>query len=674
MAAITPAERVGSKGMDSVAAPAQEAPPRSIGLAAQKDNVDQLSEISRNSQTTFVALILACVYSYLAIATTTDAALISNSSATPLPIIQVNVPIVWFYHFAPIILAVLFAYFHLYLERFWRCLARLPLWHPDGRGLDDYVYPWLISSTFIRGGIPQLAAKRITARLEAWLSLLLAWWLVPIVLLFYWSRYLAAHDWLGTTLHLVLILITVGFALRFYFTAKNALNEMARSPALGVGGESRISASALQLTRTQIWLSIAGLVALMAFLTYLSAAAIRGLAPSTCEKQAPDSDCRFYSAGRWAWETAGFKPRIEVREHRFVPKPENWDKLIAVPGAVASFLETQRTLTLDGRDLRDMNADGAFLAGSRIRRSNMEHADLRHAVLTGSRLEDVNLRGAILEDTDFQHAQIDNVDFDGVLAKAARFNHVKFKEGTADARTRLSGAFHDVSFEGAEGQRLHFHSDGIETTLQEARLRGAKFEWADFDGVDLSLARIEDASLANSKFTDTDLSDAVIVGSRLDLSTFTRCKFVSSQIQDSFFMYAKFIDTEFNNKAESLVDQGQDAKPQRAPRWLISGFHGANAEFIGKSKVRNIAFEEADLRNATFDDVELHNTGFLKSDLSFAKFLNVDLATVEFRDVDLSNANLVSARNVSQRLLSGACGNAETLLPPGLKIKPCGGR
>jgi uncharacterized protein YjbI with pentapeptide repeats len=655
---------------DSIAAPAHEAPPKSAGLAAQKDNVDQLSEISRNSQTTFVALILACVYSYLAIATTTDAALISNSSATPLPIIQVNVPIVWFYHFAPIILAVLFAYFHLYLERFWRCLARLPLWHPDGRGLDDYVYPWLISSTFIRGGIPQLAAKRVAARLEAWLSLLLAWWLVPIVLLFYWSRYLAAHDWVGTVLHLSLILITAGFALRFYFTAKNALNEMARSPGVA-GGESRISASALQLTRRQVWLSVGGLVALMAVLGYLSAAAIRGLAPGTCDKQAADSDCRFYSAGRWAWEKAGFKPRIEVREHRFVTKPENWDKLIAAPGGVASFLETQRTLTLDGRDLRDMDANGAFLAGSRIRRSNLEYADLQHAILTGSRLEDVELRGANLEDADFQHAQIDNVDFDGVFAKAARFNRVKFKEGTADTGTRLSGIFHDVSFEGAEGQRLRFHSDSVETTLQEARLREAKFDWAEFDRVDLSLARIEETSLANSKFNETDFSDAVIVGSRFDLSTFTRCKFVSSKIQDSFFMYAKFIDTEFNNKTEPLFDP---AKLQRAPRALISRFHGASAEFISKSKVRNIQFEEADLRSARFDDVELQNIGFTNSDLSYAVFANVDLSTVEFRDVDLSNADLTKARGVSPRLLSGACGNAETQLPGDLRIKRCGAR
>ncbi len=659
--------------MNSAAAPAQE-PARGVGLAAQKDNVDQLSEISRNSQTTFVALILACVYSYLAIATTTDAALISNSSATPLPIIQVNVPIVWFYYFAPIILAVLYAYFHLYLERFWRCLARLPLWHPDGRGLDDYVYPWLISSTFIRGGIPQLAAKRFSARLEAWLSLLLAWWLVPIVLLFYWARYLSAHDWIGTLLHLVLIFMTAAFALRFYFTAKNALTEMSRSPNSGAGGESRLSALALLLTRRQIWVSIGSLVVLMACLAYLSATAVWGLSTKTCEKQAGEWECRLFSAGRRAWEAIGFKPQTEIKEHRFVTKPENWDKLIAAPAAVSSFLETQRTLNLNGSNLREMEASDAFLPGSRIQHSKLQYADLRHAVLTGSRLLDVKLQGANLEDADFQHAQIDDVEFEGVFAKAARFNHAKFREGSSETRTSFSGIFHDVSFEGAEGQRLRFHSEGTETTLQEARLRDAKFDWAEFDGVDLSRARIEDTSLANSTFTDTDFSDAVINGAVLFRSRFTRCTFASSKIQDSFFMEAEFTETTFDNSEASLYQPGADASLLRAPRSLISRFHGAEAKFISKSKIRNIQFDDSDLRGAVFDDVELHNTGFSNSDLSYAVFSNVDLSTVEFRGVGLSNANLVNARNVSPQLLSGACGNAETQLPPGLRIKPCGGR
>jgi hypothetical protein len=36
-------------------------------------------------------------------------------------------------------------------------------------------------------------------RLENLLTILLAWWLVPLTLLALWARYLPAHYWLGTT-------------------------------------------------------------------------------------------------------------------------------------------------------------------------------------------------------------------------------------------------------------------------------------------------------------------------------------------------------------------------------------------------------------------------------------------------------------------------------------------
>ncbi len=654
--------------MNTDVAPPLAAQDRS--LSAQKDNVDQLSEISRNSQTTFIALILACVYSYLAIATTTDAALISNSSATPLPIIQVNVPIVWFYYFAPIILAVLYAYFHLYLERFWRCLSRLPLWHPDGRGLDDYIYPWLISSTFIRGGIPQLSSQRTSARMEAWLSLLLAWWLVPIVLLFYWARYLAAHDWVGTLLHVGLILVTAAFSLRFYFTAKNALLAMSVAPR--VNSPEPTAPAQLRLTRRQRIIAVLGLALLTAALAYFSAAAIEGLLEQTCRKSAADSQCSFYLPGQRAWQVLGLAPRSEVKEQRFVTKPEHWHKLMADPPALASYLEAQRTLFLDRRDLRNMNAESAFLPGSRLQRSTLEYAGLQHAVLTGSRLEDISLRGANLEDADLQYSRIINVQFDDVFAPAAHFDHARFEGATADNRTRLSGDFSGAFFDEAEGGYLLFRSVGdADTSLRDSSFRETKFAWAEFERIDLSGAKFEDATITNSRFTDSDFSNATIRGARLDLSTFTRCRFISPRIEDAFFIDTKFIGSDFENTKAYLYEPGAATLP-RVPRMVILRFHGSNAQFLQGTKIRNTQFKGADLRFAVFREVELRNVAFTdKSDLSFAKFADVDLSAVDFADTDLSNADLSAASGVSARALEGACGNGETLLPPGLKIRPC---
>jgi uncharacterized protein YjbI with pentapeptide repeats len=654
----------------SIATP--QRPVEDIGLAEHKDNVDQLSEISRNSQATFLALILVCVYSYLAIATTTDAALISNSNATPLPIIQVNVPIVWFYYFAPIMLAVLYAYFHLYLERYWRCLARLPLRHPDGRGLDDYIYPWLIASTFIRGGIPELSTQRVSARLEAWLSLLLAWWLVPIVLLFYWARYLVAHDWVGTLLHLLLIVMTVGLALRFYFTARNALRGMSRHSDGDGDDEQKLSAPVFRLSVRQWCMTAAGVMFLITGVVYLSMAALHGLSPATCEKLAGEESCRLYGVGQRVWEVIAIAPRTEITEHRFIAKPENWDTLIGQADRIANFLDAQRTLVLDRRDLRNMNAKSAFLPGSRIRRSDLAYADLRHAVLTGARLEDLNLRGVNLEDADLQHAQIVNVQFDGVIANAARLSHARFDGATTDLGTRLSGSFSDAHFERAAGERLHFDGNGqSETSFRDAHLAGATFDWAQVERVDFSFADMTGTSMANSQFQDTDFSQALIKRARFDFSTFMRCRFISSNISDSYFMYARLVASQFAKEPAPRSLPALEPSTPKPLRWQIDRFQGFNVELRGKTTVRDIHFEEADLRYAIFDNVELQNVEFAKTDLSYATFTNVDLSAVDFLGVDLSDANLRGARNVSARLLDGACGNAQTKLPRGSKIRPC---
>ncbi|MDP1534113.1 MAG: pentapeptide repeat-containing protein, partial [Rubrivivax sp.] len=536
-----------------------------------------------------MALILACVYSYLTIATTTDAALLSNSNATPLPIIQVNVPIVWFYYFAPVILTVLFIYFHLYLERFWRCVARLPLRHPDGRGLDDYVYPWLISCAFIRGEIRQLsAAHRMSVRLEAWLSLLLGWGLVPIVLLFYWGRYVAAHDRWGTLLHVALVLLSAGFALRYLFTARNALRQMGLNAQAVADGDG-IAAPRLRLRRRQAMILVAAMSLLAGALVYQSLAAAGSLSADDCEGVGADSGCAFYQPGRSLWQALGIEPYSEVRENRFVAKPADWQQLQADPARLRNYLDGQRALVLIGRDLRGMNAREAFMPGSRLSAGNLDFADLRHAVLTASRLEGLSLRGARLTDAELQHAVIVDSQFDDVLAEAARFGGVSFAASASGGRTRLSGDFSGASFEGARGDGLRFHTrDGVRnaTSLREAVLSRVNFRWASFQRVDLGGARIGEATLTHSQFIDTDFSGATLRHSFFNFSVFTRSRFIATDLDDTLFIEARFVDTEIG-----ASPRAGDAGAGAASRKRISGFQAVMAEFDAKSQLRDLHFE-----------------------------------------------------------------------------------
>jgi hypothetical protein len=79
---------------------------------------------------------------WLTVASVSDFALITNSTALPLPIASTSIPIAGFFYIAPIVLTLFFIYFHLSLQRVWEMLADLPAVFPDGVPLDKRAYPW----------------------------------------------------------------------------------------------------------------------------------------------------------------------------------------------------------------------------------------------------------------------------------------------------------------------------------------------------------------------------------------------------------------------------------------------------------------------------------------------------------------------------------------------------
>ena len=154
-------------------------------------------------------MLVGCVYSALVIATTTDVRLLTNSATSPLPIIGTEVPIVGFYVVAPLLLFSLYLWLHLYLQGLWESMSALPGVFPDGRPLDKRVYPWLITG-LIRTRFKTLQKNKPRLHwLQAILALLLAWWVVPVTLVFFWGRFLPRHDWRWTFLHIVLLAFSI---------------------------------------------------------------------------------------------------------------------------------------------------------------------------------------------------------------------------------------------------------------------------------------------------------------------------------------------------------------------------------------------------------------------------------------------------------------------------------
>jgi hypothetical protein len=160
--------------------------------------------------------------------------LIVNTASSPLPIINTSIPIAGFYVVGAALLVAVYCYFHFYLQRLWRLLATLPAVFPDGTPLDDRTDPWLLTN-LVRVDFQQLRrSPPPLTRLENLLTILLAWWLVPLTLLALWARYLPAHYWLGTTWLVALIGITAVFGRDTYRLARGALRH--EVPAVAVDG------------------------------------------------------------------------------------------------------------------------------------------------------------------------------------------------------------------------------------------------------------------------------------------------------------------------------------------------------------------------------------------------------------------------------------------------------
>jgi uncharacterized protein YjbI with pentapeptide repeats len=387
------------------------------GLGDEFKEAGAAKEISENAQKLFVAVLAACLYSWLTIATTTDISLITNRASSPLPIIQTSIPIVGFYVVTPVLLLGVYFYFHFYLQKLWEELSSLPAIFPDGRPLYRKADPWLLSD-IVRAHVCKLRTGRpFFSYLQQWISVFLAWWLVPITLLLFWVRYLPRHELVGTVFHCTLAGISVSAAIFLYRLSADTLRGVQRRPF----------AWQVAMRNTRAYSAIAVAVGSTAILTVLSIGADRGI-------RTPESSRDWWpqSSSPWSWVPKGmalarFAPFANLRGADLSVRPPTWT------GKNDAELDSVKGLQLSRVDLRYADLREAFLVGSLLAEADLEGADLlladlrqaqlsgahlENADLLGARLKEANLvgahmRGAELTEADLSHADITYADFTG---------------------------------------------------------------------------------------------------------------------------------------------------------------------------------------------------------------------------------------------------------------------
>jgi uncharacterized protein YjbI with pentapeptide repeats len=170
-----------------------------------------------------------------------------------------------------------------------------------------------------------------------------------------------------------------------------------------------------------------------------------------------------------------------------------------------------------------------------------------------------------------------------------------------------------------------FVSDCRDCQMANRKLRGwriaREMHGSDFSEADLSAAKMMQSELAGAKFRSANLAAADATGALLEGADFTNAGAAE----------AKFTDARL-----------------------------ADAQFV-LTRAENADFSAADLRRANFTLARL----------DAADFAGANLRGAQFDRARLPGADLAKARNLTQAQLRFACGDADTKLPRGLRIRRC---
>jgi uncharacterized protein YjbI with pentapeptide repeats len=439
------------------------------------EDLKAVGDISESARKLFVAMLAACLYSWLTIATTTDVNLITNRASSPLPIIQTSIPIVGFYVVAPLLVLCVYFYFHFYLQKLWEELGSLPAIFPDGRPLHARSDPWLLND-LVRSHLAKLKPDRpLMSYFQQLISIVLAWGLVPFTLLWFWVRYLRKHDLAGTTFHVLLAAISITAAVFLYRLAAGTLR----------GDERRSFSWSRAVKSPRAYSALAALVATGVAFLLVSLGGIRGARNGWVPR---------------AMALVHYSPFANLRDADVSVKPPNWT------GKNDSELDLVKGAELSFADLRYADAPGAFLVKAVLSESHLEGADLlmsdlRGANLSGAYLGEARLRSANLTGANLSGAHLARADLSGASLHGAQMS-------VADLRGANMGGG-DITAANLRGTNLST------TDLSGANLSGAQLSGADLTGAELVEANLSRAILARADLRRADLQSADLRGAQL---------------------------------------------------------------------------------------------------------------------------------------------------------------
>jgi uncharacterized protein YjbI with pentapeptide repeats len=475
---------------------------RDASLPAPIAQFDALAEFSQASQTSarmFTAVVMASIVSCLMIWKTKDVQLVSDSAVLPFlhsPTAAAALPTAEIYLIAPVLLLCVYLLFQYHLQRLWEAVLELPAVFPDGRALGEK-QPRIITG-LLRLHFHWMNQDAASTRLiEKSVSALLAYWIVPVVLVFFWGRYLTLQEIHGTILHEALVLAAVGIAI--YVTTK--IGRPQERWVVSATSKKNIIETLRHLNSATL------LIVLFVVMTFLSIGTITGV------PHGKDRAPQFSSASvrRWApavlW-SLGYDPYADLTEATVSIKPSTWrgdgtessDDISEVKGA-----------RLNESHFRYAQAYGIFLTNAHLWRSDFYGAFLSEADLRGADFGQADLRLAILD-----RAKMNHTNFDRAQLNGANLARADLRSANLSYSSLINANLVDARLDGASLYGAHLSSANmVRANMQKADLRDAQLDGVDLEHADMQQAYLWSAKLPNARMVNAQLATAIFIDADL---------------------------------------------------------------------------------------------------------------------------------------------------------------
>jgi uncharacterized protein YjbI with pentapeptide repeats len=460
--------------------------PESISAVDSSKAIGDATKIARWFYFLTVGLSLLCC---ALIAFTTDVRLLLNTSAVPSLRLGNVMPMTGLYLGGPLVLLALSLRFHFLLLRLWGSMAALPAVFQDGQTLERDG-PWYLMGLVRRHFRWQNDTKSAMTAFETVLSTVLAYWIVPVTMFFFWVRYLPKQDFRGTLLHVLVITLSVATATSVPFVVSRVL----RPGDIRLPKSKNITRMILGTTRAAL---VTGCV-----LFLFSLGVNRGLPfdHGTSAGESP-ADVR-----RWAsmvFQSVGFRPYADMTEASLSTPP---------PQGTAWTDETVQEVAgarLNQMNLRFARGYRTFLINAKLWRANLDGAYLSEADLRGANLREALLRSAVFDRAQMAHAVFVSAKATGANFAGADMRFVDLSYGTFEnavlSNAKVSGAsLYAVNLRNAQLLR----TDLSRTDMRDTNLEHAVLSFANLEQTDLSSAKLGEANLTGAILKGTILLDA----------------------------------------------------------------------------------------------------------------------------------------------------------------------